>query len=260
MDYSLHLGDCLEVLKTLEDASIDAIITDPPYGTTDLSWDTRASVTWLHEAYRILKPNGYLVTFGDIELLHTVTVANFRKRWTGVWVKVSPIIKTHSAKMPMMQSEFYGVFVKNTAHIKDLTFNEIYIPGESYRKVQRLRGYVRGGKDQLDRSDSSSWTADGYVSENNGTRKLSSMIIAPNKTCMKHAERTKHPTQKPLEAMEPFVMWVTNPNDTILDPFMGSGTTGVASIQEGRKFIGIERDPEYFRMAQERIQNAVLSL
>jgi DNA modification methylase len=98
------------------------------------------------------------------------------------------------------------------------------------------------------------FTQEGYVTKNNGRREMTDVLFGRSKGSMCHDERTDHPTQKPLEVLLTLVQWLTNEGDTVLDPFMGSGTTGVACVQTGRNFIGIEIDPGYFEIAKQRIE------
>jgi site-specific DNA-methyltransferase (adenine-specific) len=253
MSLSLYHDDCLTVLKALPDHSVDAVITDPPYLATDLHFDKDPfSYEWLHELVRVVKPDGYLVVFAPV-LMAAQIAQVWSLRFTGAWVKPQGGMRTHSAKKPMNQWELYSVFAHPDHQIKNLTWNKVTVPGEPYRKVQRNSGYKRGGKDQLDRADSSTWTTDGYVSENAGTRQLTDVLYGPAKSTMKHAERTIHPTQKPVVVLSTLVQWVTNEGDTVLDPFMGSGSTGVAALQNTRHFIGIEKDRSYYEIACQRI-------
>jgi site-specific DNA-methyltransferase (adenine-specific) len=256
MSVDLHLGDCLDVLRTLPDNSVDAVVTDPPYLTTDLHFDKAGlDMGWVTDLLRIVKPDGYLVVFAPVEMSAHIAYY-WSMRFTGFWLKVRPGMRTSTAKKPMSKSELYSVFAHPKHKIKNLTWNPIKIPGEPYRRVQRKKGYLRGGRDQLDRSCGSSWTEDGYIKENDGWRMQTDVIIGAPKSCMPHAERTPHPTQKPENVMSTLVQWLTNEGDTVLDPFMGSGTTGVSCVNFGRNFIGIEREPDYFEIARARIAAA----
>lgn len=241
----------LDIIKSLPDKSIDTIITDPPYGMTDLTWD-KFPTEWLELCLRVLKDNGYLVSFGGFHVQYAIA-QHYKFRFSGMWLKPLAVMRTHTAKKPRSQCEPYTVFAHPNHQIKDLTWNKILVEGEPYRKIQRNTGYVRDGKNQIDRANTSAWTQDGYVGENEGTRQQTDVLHGPTKPTMKHQERTLHPTQKPLSIIECLVKWLTNPSDIILDPFMGSGTTGVAAIGLNRDFIGIEIDETYFSIAQNRL-------
>jgi len=254
---TLYLGDCMDILKTLPDNSVDSVITDPPYHSTDLKFDRGEPLILkcLDTLLNISKTNSYLACFGSIEILGAIT-QKYKYRFSGIWLKARPNMRTHSAKKPKGQYENFVVYAHPNHKISDLTWNKIYNEGEPYTRVLRRNGYKRDGKDQIDRSDSRGYTKDGYVLQNNGTREQTDVIKAPPKQCMKYEERTAHPTQKPLKVMETLIKWLTNENDLIIDPFMGSGTTGVAAIKTGRRFIGIEKEPEYFEIAKARIESA----
>lgn len=255
-DVTLYRGDCLEVLPMLEAGSVDAVVTDPPYLVTDLDFDEDLSFEWVEQCVRVVQNNGYLASFGLSEVQRHIE-ALWHRRFTGIWLKASAGMRTHSAKMPMCQQEPFVVYAHKLHKISKLVFNTVYRSGEKYKKVMRNNGYKRGGSDQLDRANSSSWTKDGLVIENSGRREMTDVLFAPAKTGMAHSERTEHPTQKPLEVMTVIIQWLTNPSMTILDPFMGSGTTGVAAVKLGRRFIGIEIDPNYFEIARRRIEDAL---
>lgn len=252
---TLHHGDCLEFMRTLPAGSVDAVVTDPPYLSTDLHFDTAMDYGWLHECLRVVKPNGYLVMFGTV-----VTLAEAAKVWamrfSGVWLKPRGAMRTHVAKKPMSRAELYVVFAHPLHKISELTWNHVFIEGTPYRKVMRKNDYIRDGVNQIDRSNPSAWTKEGFVNENGGTRYQTDVIEAASKQCMPHDERTIHPTQKPVLLINTLIQWVTNAGDTVLDCFTGSGTTGVACVQTGRNFIGCEIDAGYFEIAKKRIETA----
>jgi len=245
--------DCLNAIKDLDENSVDAIITDPPYLTTDLHFDKNGlDMQWVNELLRVVKPDGYLIVFCPIEMsAHISTIWGYR--FSGVWLKTLSGMRTHAAKKPRCKSELYTVFAHPEHKIKNLTWNHVKVVGEPYSKKQRKSGYRRGGKDQIDRACQSAWTEDNYVCSNDGFRYQTDVILGNPKPCMPHSERTKHPTQKPVNVIETLIKWVTNENDVILDPFMGSGTTAIAALNLNRKFIGIEINQEYFDIARERI-------
>ena len=130
----------------------------------------------------------------------------------------------------------------------------------SRTQKKRNTGYKRDGKDQLSRADTSGWTKDGYILENNGFRWQTDVIFGHPKPCMPHAERTLHPTQKPVTVMSTLIQWLTNENDIILDPFAGSGTTAVACKNLNRRCIAIEKHLPYFEIMQARVSQATQTL
>ena len=257
---TLHHKNCLEILKTLPDASIDAVITDPPYLTTDLHFDKAGNalhnpLQWVHELLRVVKPNGYLALFSPVEMQAQVAQI-WSMRFSGAWVKPAGSMRTHSAKKPMNQWELYCVFAHPKHKVSELTWNKAtYETGKPWKKVKRNLGYKRDGKDQLDRSDTSAWTEEGYVGSSDGRRYYTDTLFGGQKAYMPMAERTIHPTQKPIAVVEVLVQWLTNSGETVLDPFMGSGTTGVAAKKFDRQFIGVECNHEYFCIARDRIES-----
>ena len=249
----LICGDCLDILPELDDDSIDAIITDPPYMCTDLKFDKKGIPSdWHKAALNPVKDDGYLAVFDSPENFY-----HYNQLWTrrfyGAWVKKSGVMVTHSAKMPMGQIEQYGVFAHPDHKIKNLTWNKVYKKGKPYKRVYgKSNGYKRDGKDQLSRISTGAWSKEGYIKEANN-RQETTALFAGAKIHMKHNERTPHPTQKPLSIMSVIIQWITNENDLILDPFVGSGTTLIAAAKLGRKAIGIEKEPEYFDIACRRV-------
>jgi site-specific DNA-methyltransferase (adenine-specific) len=250
---TLYCGDCLSILPAL--SGIDAIVTDPPYFSTDLKLDKESVPADWELMTHCVQPNGYLAVFAPFEIQSEIFPI-WKRRFSGVWMKPLSIKRTHSAKKPPGLFELYVVYAHPDHQISHLTWNQVFVPGEPYQKVQRKSGYKRGAKDQLDRQGTSGWTEDGFVAENSGVRYCPDVLFGANKPCMAHEERTDHPTQKPIEVMEVLVQWLTNPGDVIFDPYMGSGTTGVAALKHDRRFIGCEINPDYFAIACERIENA----
>ena len=256
MKVTLHLGDCLDILPTLEAGSVDAVVTDPPYKTTDLHFDLGdANNSWIKSLLEVTQANGYLALFGSLEL-QSLANSLWNIRFGTAWIKPRGTMRSHNAKMPMNQWEPCYVYAHPNHTIAGLTWNKIKIDGEPYSKVQHNTGRRRGWSDSLDRATTSTWTKEGFVSENSGFRWQTDVINGPFKACMPFAERTEHPTQKPENVIMTIIRWLTNPGDLVLDPFMGSGTTGVACVKTGRNFIGIEIDPAYFAIAERRIAEA----
>ncbi len=199
MKIDLHLGDCLEFLKTLEDGSVDAVVTDPPYGVRfqNKSWDTEDGFAdncriWLQAMRRVSS----CVAFTP-GLVNVATWAKIEEpKWILCWHKPAA----------MKRSPF---------------------------------GFCN-------------WDAILFYGKSKNTFGFSDVITAPI-----IVEPFDHPTIKPLDLMVGIIERCTKPGDTVIDPFMGSGTTGVAAIRLGRNFIGCEINPEYFAVAQKRINAAI---
>jgi DNA modification methylase len=255
------VNDCfINALKKIADKSVDLVCIDPPYLSTDLDFDKAGFdlPTLKTELARIIKPSGYIACFGTIELL-AAFINPFSIRYSGVWLKPRGTMRTATAKKPMSKCEPYAVFCLKGAKISDMTFNRLKIEGgKPYAKKQNNTGYERDGKDSLSRSDNSGWTKDGYVSENDGFRWQTDVIEAPHKGCMKHSERTDHPTQKPIAALSVLIKMLSNEGNLVVDCFGGSGSTGETCIQLKRDFIIIEKDKTYFNdIIAPRLTNAI---
>ena len=235
----LRLGDCLEVMKSIPDGSIDAIITDPPYGTTACKWDSVIDfkLMWL-ELNRIIKPNGAIVLFGSQPFTSALVMSNpkmFKYEW--VWRKPKGTGHLNAKKQPLRDKEDILVFYK-----KQCTYNPQMTEGTPYKD--------KAGKDHTKKTS----MTDSYGNYTN-YREANKGVRYP-KQVQKFGvvERgTLHPTQKPVELMEYLIKTYTNENETVLDFTMGSGSTGVACVNTNRNFIGIEQDDKYFDIATERI-------
>jgi len=194
MTVELYLGDCLEVMQELEDGSVDAVITDPPYGMGKADWDMQIVPVddWLPQAKRL----------GSVALFTGVKGAfDYPKPdWIMAWVRLG-----------------------------------------STQRNGKLRGF-------------NNWEPILTY----GLDRLSNDVIKVSNQRGKNEQ--EHPTQKPLKLMRMVIERLTQEGDTVLDPFMGSGTTGVACVQTGRNFIGIEIEPKYYEIAEKRIAEAQLQI
>lgn len=255
MTITLYHDDCLRVMQDMADGSVDCILTDPPYLTTDLHFDKDGiDIEGLCSSIlRVLKPSGYFISFGSIELLGQLC-QYFPIRWSGTWIKPNGVMRTATAKKPRSQCELYAVMAHPKHKISDLTYNTMIVEGEPYRTVNRKSPYKRDGKDCLSRVSSSAWGQDGYVVENDGTRQQTDVIYAPSKQYMALAERTDHPTQKPVALLKTLLYMCTNEGDIVLEPFCGSGSTAVACHELNRHCIAVEKYKEYYDIAKERIE------
>lgn len=226
----LYQGDCLEIFDSIDDNSIDLILTDPPYlisrnsnfskGGGDIKkygmisidfgeWDKKEldNNYLFSQYYRILKKGGTLITFYDIfkitELFDIAKSLKFKQPRIGIWNKTNAVPINAKINYLSNAREYFISFCKGKKKI----FNSYY--DRAYYEYP-----IVGGK-----------------------------------------EKTKHPTQKPIKLMEDLIRTHSNEGDIIFDPFMGSGSTGVACKNLNRKFIGIELDENYFQIAKERIEN-----
>jgi site-specific DNA-methyltransferase (adenine-specific) len=233
----LRLGDCLEVMKTIEDNSIDAIITDPPYGTTACKWDSVIDFGLMWEQLnRIIKPNGAIVLFGSEPFSSALRMSNIKNyKYDWIWEKSRPSAFALAKKQPLRYKENITVFYK-----KQPTYNPIMWNGEKNHRSKNTRG-----KNNIIGDDGS-----GKQWINTSSLKYPKDLIK-----IKSTDSTKnlHPTQKPLDLMSYLIRTYTNENNLVLDFTMGSGTTMLACKNLNRNFIGIEKDPQYYAVAVARV-------
>lgn len=232
-------GDCLELMKDIPDGSVDLILCDPPYGTTDCGWDSVLPFDRLWAEYdRILKPNGAAVLFAA-QPFTTQLINSNRKafRYCWYWLKNQPTGFTYARYQPMRRVEDICVFYR-----KHGTYNPqglVVLPNEK-RKVLRKT---------IPKRESVYKTS---TLLNEYTPRFANY---PKNVLQFNTERGLHPTQKPVPLLEYLVRTYTNEGDTVLDSCMGSGSTGVAVKRVGdRHFIGIEQNQNYFNIARERIE------
>lgn len=235
MDYLLYKGDCLELMKEIPDGSVDMILCDLPYGTTACKWDSVIPFEPLWEQYRrITKPSAAIVLTASQPFTTALIASNMKEfRYCWVWDKTKGGNFALARKQPMKSHEDVCVF---------------YRAQPTYNPEMETRGAVRkkgGGK------ASDNFGIVPTVSFNNTYYPKTIIQFSTGSRKDHH-----HPTQKPVALMEYLIKTYTNEGETVLDNCMGSGTTGVACANTGRKFIGIEMDEGYFKIAQERIENA----
>jgi len=241
---NLLLGDCLEVMPQLPEESIDFICCDLPYGTTSIKWDEVLDFNKMWAQYdRIIKPKGVIVLFGSQPFSAQLICSKIDWfRYELVWNKNKCGSPGLAKKRPMKTHENILVFYKTAGG----TYNPQMEVGDPYkRKSKNPEGYVGRKNDH------------GYGMkprtefENKGTRYPKSIL---NISRDFSAQQQVHPTQKPVPLLEWLIKTYSNEGDTVLDNCMGSGSTGVACVNTNRNFIGIESDPEYFKICEERIQ------
>ena len=241
----LYKGECLEVMKLIPDASIDAIITDPPYGTTACKWDSVIPFEPMWEQLnRIIKPNGAIVLFGSEPFSSALRMSNIKNyKYDWIWDKVSVSNPQLSKYQPLKGFELIHIFSSGG--------KALYYP-QGLVKIEKT--YTR--KNKTNETESLKHNSrNEYTSKfTNYPRMLSLKFPRP------YNNTTVHPTQKPVELMEYLIKTYTNENETVLDFTMGSGSTGVACVNTKRKFIGIEMDDKYFEIAEQRIKEAEYKL
>lgn len=240
---TLMHGDCLGRLKGLPDNSVDLVLCDPPYGTTACKWDSiiPLDAMWLL-LRQIIKPNGAIVLTASQPFTTVLVGSNLEDfKYDLVWHKTNPKGHLNAKFMPLRAHEDVLVFVQ--------TGKPTYNPQKStghYRKVAKNRYNKAGDGSQA------------YGAENRDTIYDSTERYPTSVSTFSNGKQVGkvHPAQKPVELMEYLALTYSNEGDTILDFTMGSGTTGVAAVNTGRKFIGIELDPTYYGIACGRILDA----
>lgn len=234
MKYSIKLGDCFELLKDIEDQSIDFIFTDPPYNLTDYStgdiklkhrsdikntiadWDRGFDPIRLKDNFlRVLKPTGNIFVFCSYNLIgrwHEIFDPLFDTFQFFIWHKTNPVPK------------FYSAGFLNSCEIIVCMWNK------------------------------------GHIWNFKGQDKMHNFFECPLCGGNERLKNPKHPTQKPIKLLKHIIEIATNRKDMVLDPFMGVGSIGVAALKLGRYFIGIETDETYFKAANNRLINTIEEL
>jgi len=232
--YTLYEGDCLEVMKSINDKSVDMILCDLPYGTTRNKWDSCIDLKLLWEQYnRIIKDNGCIALFAQTPFDKVLGASNLEMlKYEWIWKKQQGTGHLNAKLMPLKIHENILIFYKHPP-----TYNP-----------QMRTGY------------SSYVTKSGHASTNYGSQKVTITQSNGERYPIdileyKYDKDKYHPTQKPVQLLEYLIRTYTNKGDLVLDNCVGSGSTGVACINTGRDFIGIESDECYFIKAKERIEN-----
>ena len=232
---TFYQGDCLVEMDKIADKSVDMILCDLPYGTTQNKWDSVLPLDLLWVTYkRVLKDAGCVILTADGIFTGTLIMSNPKWfKYKLVWDKKSTSGFLNARVMPLRRHEDILIFAKGKT-----AYNPIMeVRGEPRKKG----GYVGGNKGTYGNYDEDIKFNNEYYP--------TSIIEVSNA----NQKEKVHPTQKPVELMEYLVKTYTNEGETVLDNCMGSGTTGVACKKTGRHFIGIEKDEKYFEIAVSRV-------
>jgi site-specific DNA-methyltransferase (adenine-specific) len=229
----LYNGDCLEVMKQLPDNYIDFILTDLPYGTTACKWDNIIPYDPMWEQLkRIRKDNTAIALFGTEPFSSHLRLSNLKEyKYDWIWDKKKAGNPLLSKIQPLRIAEFIHIFYKHN-----------YYPIMEKRDKPKKRGKNKGKISEINNN--------AFIENKIYYYKYPKNIIQVSNANQKNKV---HPTQKPVELLEYLIKTYTKENETVLDFTMGSGSTGVACVNTNRKFIGIELDKEYFKIAKERI-------
>jgi len=330
----LHLGDCLDVLQSMDSASVSAIVTDPPYGIAFMQskWDYAVpSVAIWEQCLRVLKPGGHLLAFAGTRTQHRMCVniedAGFEIRDMIAWVYGSGFPKSMNIGKKLEGWDGWGTALKPALEpitvarkpFKGTVANNVLehgtgainidgcriegvvpktIQGQSVRagevygadqRDQRLfephaagrwpANLIHDGSDEVtqlfpdtksgnvkayQRANRSGWagpTPEQSTFEREGDSGSAARFFYTAKASKDDRDKgNTHPTVKPTDLMAYLCRLVTPPGGIVLDPFMGSGTTGKAALSEGFSFIGIERDPDYYAICESRFNGAQIGL
>ena len=246
VNIELKQGDCLELMKDIPDGSVDLVLTDPPYGTTACKWDSVIPFEPMWEQLnRIIKPNSAICLFGNEPFTSCLICSNingFKYRWD--CNKKIPSGMGYAKYRPMQQTEDICVFSKGGEKTK-------YNP----QFIKRDKPIKSGGNSIQARVYS------GFKCMENGNEYKKTYDYKNPITLIEFDKVRKgalHPTQKPVPLLEYLIRTYTNEGETVLDFTMGSGSTGVACVNTNRNFIGIELDENYFKIAENRIKQAII--
>ncbi len=231
----------------IPDRSVDCILCDLPYGTTACKWDSIVPLDDLWLQYeRIIKPNGTVLLFGSEPFSTKLRMSGFKQfKYDLIWLKNNSTGFQHAKNMPLKNYEIISVFSygsmghANLLGERRMTYNpQGLIPCERFYKGERNAGGIIGKRPSHKKVVKQEFT--NY----------------PKMVLQFDNEFGLHPTQKPVALLEYLVNTYSNPGELVLDNCMGSGSTGVACANTGRRFIGIEKDETYFNIASERIADA----
>lgn len=232
----VHAGDCRQVMSTWPAAFADACITDPPYGDTSLAWDRRCE-GWLVQVARVLKPSAAIWVFGSMRF-----IAGMFDEMESYGFKYAQDIVWEKQNGSGFHADRFRRVHEHAVQFYRGAWSEIYkepqFTNDARKTVARRKtrpthtGHIERGH---------------YVSEDGGPRLVRSVIDIANE----HG-RALHPTQKPLGILAPLISYSVPPGGIVVDPFLGSGSTGIAARQLGRQFVGCELNPEYVGLLDER--------
>lgn len=238
MSARLYLGDCLEIMPTLKENSVDMILCDLPYGITSNKWDAVIPFDELWKQYEaVCKSNAVIALFASQPFSSALVMSNpkmFRHEW--IWIKNRGGNFANTVREPMKEHEHILIFSKGK-----WTYNK--------QMQQRTGGGADRVKYALDnrKAKSSNYRKFDKANKNQGELRV------PSSWQKFNVEVGYHPTQKPVDLLEYLIKTYTDEGDVVLDNCMGSGSTGVACKNLNRDFVGIELDRNYYEIAKERI-------
>lgn len=246
---TIHHGNCFDLLPLIPDGSVDAIITDPPYETTGLHFDKKGTIDWdlfYSEIKRVLKINGWFFIWGTLEMF-AGALPYFRLKFDYVWVKSKMVFSSQSAVRPYYKHEHcFALIHPELKKVSELTFDRDAIREFGFEAYSRDSNVNTGEWHKAN-------GCDGYqvpTKTNRTWRHGTTVLYAPIQQGYGHC------TVKPLSLIETIVKGYTREGDTVLDPFVGSGTTAVACQNLNRNFIAMELHGEYVNIGRKRLKES----
>lgn len=246
----LMQGDCLDLMKELPDRSIDFILCDLPYGTTNAKWDKIIPFEPLWEQYnRIIRKNGAICLFGSEPFSTYLRMSNIKHyKYDWIWVKNCPTGFLHAKNAPLKLHENISVFSLGSVNHETLTKNRmVYYPQMSEGKPYKNFRKRKGGLLIRDEGKNNAFHERKVI--NNGERYPKSVL-----RFIKQNRNLFHPTEKPADLLQFLIKTYTVEGETVLDNCMGGGSTGAACLNAKRHFIGMELDANFFEIAKERLE------
>lgn len=249
----LH-GDCLELMKSIPDKSIDMVLCDPPYGTTACKWDVIIAFEpmW-NELKRITKDNGATCLFGSEPFSSHLRLSNLKMfKYDWIWEKDNASNFFQAKFCPLNKLEIISVFSMGGTNNGSNIRMKYYPQGVRSVNWSIENTCDKGGMVGIARRSN--------CSMRKGNKYIQTITGYPDRLLKYKRDKAIHPTQKPVALLEYLIKTYTLENETVLDFTMGSGSTGVACVNLNRKFIGIEKDDKYFEIAKGRIDSTLLEL
>ena len=243
MNYKIFNNDCLYVLDRMakHKVKVDFILTDPPYGTTNLDWDIPIPFSELWDKlYSVLKPNGAIALFGMEPFSSKLRLSTNTYKYDIYWRKERPV-------NILQLKNRYGSVIENIMMF--YKHQPTYNPQMVEHTGPKVSNRLRGGK--ISKVIAGNNLRPKEYNDNGFRYPVNVLNI---KREQKRSMRGFHPTQKPVELLKHLILTFTNPHEIVLDFTMGSGSTGVAALAVNRKFYGIELDEHYFNVAKRRIE------
>ena len=251
-EISLINDDCINAMYKLidNDIKVNLILTDPPYGTTNCRWDTIIPFDEMWDCIeKLTLDNSPILLFSSEPFTTNLQYSNIDNfKYTIYWIKNKSSGFLHAKNKPLMNIECISVFSNGDINHPKFTNKRMTYNPQGLKKIHKVRKNTKKYSNEGKRVyDESSFAKEEYVQKYTNYPKMTiNFDVVENKY-------KNHPTEKPIELLEYLIKTYSNPQETVLDFTMGSGSTGVACMNTNRNFIGIELDKNYFNIAKNRI-------